>query len=201
MNLVGETWALQMAQKAIDAGLQPEEKRLDRPINVKGVGTGQNSAVWELTIPIAVDGENGNANVATFTAPTVSGEGKDLPALLGLQSMSRNNGVLEMAEGREYLTYPGPGGYTINWSPGTKRYKLERAESGHLILPCDSFDKLERQVGGLPGKNMDFLASDAVSKVYAEACTQTEVRHESTNFGHRNKPTKKVRINTSTDTH
>ena len=56
------------------------------------------------------DGE-GNAAVHTYEAPAVTGAGRDLPALLGLRSMSKQKGVLEMTEGQEYLTYPGPGGY------------------------------------------------------------------------------------------
>ena len=157
MNLVGEDWAVDVAKKAMASGHKPDQRRLDRPMNVKGVGTGKNSATWEVTIPIAVADDDGTS-VHTFTAPSVSGPGKDLPALLGLQSMSRQKGVLEMTEGAEYLTFPGPGGYTINWSPGTRRYKLERAESGHLILPCDSFQNVGTNTGGVPGKTISFHA-------------------------------------------
>jgi len=113
-----------MARKAINSGYKVAEARMSQPLNVAGVGTGSNSAEWEVQLPIAVCDSEGQANLHAYKAPTVRGEGKDLPALLGLQSMSKQNGVLEMALGNEYLTMPGPGGYTIDWSPGTVRYKL-----------------------------------------------------------------------------
>ncbi len=84
-----------------------------------------------------------------FRTPSVGEGGYELPALLGLESMSKNRAVLEMTDGQEYLTYPGPGGYKIEWSRGTRRYKLERAPSGHLILPCDAFSQLTVLAGGV----------------------------------------------------
>ena len=35
--------------------------------------------------------------------------------------------------------FPGKGGYKIEWSPGTKLLPLETSPSGHLVIPCDSF--------------------------------------------------------------
>ena len=89
----------------------------------------------------------------------IGGTGKAFPALLGLQSMSRQNNVLEMAPGHEYLTLPGPGGYNVTWSPGTVRYKLEKAPSGHLILPCDEFEKVTQEAGGLREPKMTFFGN------------------------------------------
>ena len=109
-----------------------------------------------------------------YKAPTVGGEGKELPALLGLQSMARQQGVLEMAPGHEYLTLPGPGGYTINWSPGTTRHKLEKAPSGHLILPCDAYHKVDKNPGGLSEPATTYLGVKVkVPKTTCEVGTQT----------------------------
>jgi hypothetical protein len=148
-----------MAKKAIDAGLKVSETRVAKPLNVAGVGAGSNQAGWEIQVPIAVCDSEGHANMRAYKAPTARGEGKNLPALLGLQSMSKQNGVLEMAPGNEFLTMPGPGGYTVNWSPGTVRYKLERAPSGHLILPCDAFIKLQQNPGGLEEPMITFFGT------------------------------------------
>ena len=87
--------------------------------------------------------------------------------------MSRQNGVLEMAHGNEYLTLPGPGGYTINWSPGTIRYKLEKAMSGHLLLPCDEFGRVSKNVGGLEEPKMTFYGTHHV-KMTRGMGTQTD---------------------------
>ena len=148
-NLAGEKWIEEVAQKAIDHGYEPKQTRMKQPFTVKGVGKGTNAANWEVQLPIAVCDTDGATRLHEFHAPSVGGAGSELPALLGLESMSKNRAVLEMSEGLEYLTYPGQGGYKIEWSPGARRYKLDRAPSGHLILPCDSFLGLNVQKGGV----------------------------------------------------
>jgi hypothetical protein len=176
-NLVGETWAVEMARKALNAGHRPGQVKLDIPLDVAGVGKGTNSAEWEVHIPIAIDEQGDGTKMSEFRAPSVGGPGKALPALLGLRSMSRQGGVLEMAEGREYLTFPGPGGYQVEWSPGTRRYKLERAISGHLILPCDAFDRVSQKQGGLEETRTSFYTGtpQKVTKTTCEIGTQTDL--------------------------
>ena len=80
----------------------------------------------------------------------VEGEGRDLPALLGLRSMSNHNAVLEMAPGREMLTLTATGGYTISWGSDAIHIPLERAPSGHLVFRTDAFQSIPRRGGGLP---------------------------------------------------
>jgi hypothetical protein len=75
----------------------------------------------------------------TFQAPTVEGGGSALPALLGLKSLTSKNAILEMSEGCEYLTFPGPGLYKIDWAPGAIHIPLQRAPSGHLCFRADLF--------------------------------------------------------------
>jgi len=172
-NLAGELWMQGMARKAIEAGLHVSETRMPKPLEVAGVGTGSNEAAWEIQVPIAVADSDGNMVLHTYKAPTVREGGKHLPALLGLQSMTKQNCVLEMAPGNEFLTMPGPGGYTVNWSPGTTRYRLERAPSGHLILPCDAFSKCQRTQGGLEEPMITFYGTQH-KKETCEIGTQTE---------------------------
>ena len=162
-----------MARKAIEAGLKVSETRMPKPLNVAGVGTGSNQADWEIQVPIAVGDCEGNIVMHAYKAPTVRGDGKHLPVLLGLQSMSKQNCVLEMAPGNEFLTMPGPGGYTVNWFPGTTRYRLERAPSGHLILPCDAFSKCTRSQGGLEEPMITFYGTQ-YKKTTCEIGTQTD---------------------------
>ena len=42
------------------------------------------------------------------------------------------------------MAMPGPGGYKIEWSPGTKLLPLVHAPSGHLVIPCDEFAKVPK---------------------------------------------------------
>ena len=146
-----------MAKEALAAGHEVAQGKLPKPMRVAGVGQGTDRAEWEVHVPTAFIDEENHGTLHEFRSPVIGGSGKELPALLGLQSMSRQNGVLEMAPGNEHLTLPGPGGYTINWSPGTVRYKLEKAISGHLILPCDAFDKVNSEASGFVEPKMIFF--------------------------------------------
>jgi len=82
-----------------------------------------------------------------------------LPLILGLRSMSEKNGVLNMRAGAPTLTFPGSGGFAVKWSPGTRHFHLISAASGHLILPCDHFDKVQEK-GGIPRPITVFHSTD-----------------------------------------
>jgi hypothetical protein len=176
-NLAGQSWVHRMCTKALKAGLKVKQERMEKPLNVAGVGHGTNKAEWEVKVPIALGDSDGVVLMHNFSAPTVTGAGKELPALLGLQSMSKQNSVLEMAEGHEYLTLPGPGGYSVTWSPGTARYKLERAPSGHLILPCDEYRKVDRTRAGVAEPMVSFYGTRVATpkKTTCEIGTQTDI--------------------------
>ena len=80
----------------------------------------------------------GGSKLHHFEIPCVEGDGgADLPALLGLKSISAHEGVIETKPSHERMTFPGPGGYEITWAPGAKHFKLEQENSGHLMIPCD----------------------------------------------------------------
>ena len=64
--------------------------------------------------------------------------------------MTARNGVLEMGNGKEMLTFPGPGGYEIRWAPGAVHMPLKRAMSGHLMAPLTHYDKLPKKTGIKP---------------------------------------------------
>jgi hypothetical protein len=144
-------------------------------LRIAGVGKGTDRAEWEVRVPIALIDIEGEGELHEFRVPVVGGTGKGLPALLGLQSMSRQNAALEMATGAEYLTLPGPGGYTMTWSPGTVRYKLEKAPSGHLILPCDEFAKVGKEQVGLEEPRLTFYGT-RYTKLTSEVGAQTDDR-------------------------
>ena len=54
--------------------------------------------------------------------------------------MQGKDSVLILRKGKEMIAFPGPGGYKIEWSPGTKLLPMTAAPSGHLVIPCDYFD-------------------------------------------------------------
>ena len=50
--------------------------------------------------------------------------------------------VILLWKGKEIVVFVGPGGYNIEWSPGTKLLPMIPAPSGHLVTPCDKFDEV-----------------------------------------------------------
>jgi hypothetical protein len=78
----------------------------------------------------------------TYRANIAKGSGIDLPAILGLDSMKEKDSVIILREGKEMMVFPGPGGYKIEWSPGTKVLPMKHAPSGHLVVPCGKFGDL-----------------------------------------------------------
>ena len=158
-NLAGKTMARSIAAKAMQHGHQASQWRMKQPLAIQGVGNGVQQCIWETRLPIAVPSGTGESELHFFETPTVEGTGADLPALLGLRSMRAKCGVLEMAAGRERLTFPGAGGYPIDWAPGAQHFQLECAPSGHLILPCGEFATLRQPQGGVPPTSTTFHAT------------------------------------------
>ena len=56
--------------------------------------------------------------------------------------MQDKDAVLRLRKGKQMMAFPGPGGYKIEWSPGTKLLPLVPAPSGHLVIPCDNFEEV-----------------------------------------------------------
>ena len=133
---------------------------MQQPIDVAGVGDGTQRANWLASLPIAVPNPDGSAVLHTFESPILSqGSGANLPGLLGLRSLRAKRSVLEMTAGRELLTFPGPGGYTINWSPGTIHIPLSTAPSGHLVIVCDAYNQLANRSGGIVPRSLTLHAN------------------------------------------
>ena len=115
-------------------------------------------------MPIAVPdpSQDNHAVGHTFEAPVGEGPGgEDLPALLGLKSISSR--LIETATGSQRLSFAGPGGYEIDWRPGTLHFKLEQALSGHLMVPCDHFEDVRVNESGLPETTMALHAAPGAS--------------------------------------
>ena len=149
-NLAGLKWVQEQAATAKANQHLSKQEKMKVPLGVSGVGNGSQQCMWQGKIPIAVEGEypsGKNTCVHQFECPIVDGAGKDLPALLGLKSMSEKNAILEMTPGKECLIFPGPGGYEIKLAPGFTRIPLTKAPSGHLCIPTDKFSSSSSSAG------------------------------------------------------
>ena len=118
-NLWGWNWALRLAHRAKARGLRDQitNDELRRPLYVAGVGNGSQQAKIEAQIPIATSNRDGSTGKHFMRAPAVEGAGCELPALLGLQSMQSNDGVVETGVKQKRPSFPGLGG----WDPVERR--------------------------------------------------------------------------------
>ena len=57
--------------------------------------------------------------------------------------MEARGALIILRDGNKCMAFPGPGGYRIEWSAGTKIIPMENSPSGHLVIPCDTFEKAE----------------------------------------------------------
>ena len=78
-----------------------------------------------------------------------------------MKTITEHEGVLECGRGKERLTFPGPGGYTITWAPGAMHMPLERAPSGHVVIPCDDFASVASESSGLPSRVLQLHATES----------------------------------------
>ena len=104
---------------------------MDNAITVGGGGKEAPTCRHKATLPVALDrGERG-----CYEAPEIPDS--EVPALLGMRSPDAMGAVIDCRNGRLYRV--GPGGYQIKLSPGSRVNHLERASTGHLLLPCSEF--------------------------------------------------------------
>ena len=80
----------------------------------------------------------------SYRGNIAKGCGANLPAILGAASMQEKDSVIILRKGKEMIAFPGPGGYKIEWSPGTKLLPMVPAPSGHLVIPCDRCKELPK---------------------------------------------------------
>eukprot|EP00971_Amphidinium_carterae_P351411 6492101-Amphidinium_carterae.2 len=126
-NLCGDKWLQRVTSIANKHGHGASVSGMKQSMKVQGVGTGCSETHEECVVPLALtDGSR-----ATYTAPIV--RDSELPALWGLEGLARQHAVVDTANNKLYL--PGPGGLKIVPSPGSRVLNLERAASGHLLLP------------------------------------------------------------------
>ena len=158
-NLCGMDTIRRMNDDARRAGYMSRQWEMDSPLQIMGVGEGTQACRYEARVPFAFQSADGAVTMNAYDAPIVGGSGSQLPALLGLRSIQAKNGVLETRAGHQCLTFPGPGGYTINWSPGTVHYPLVSAPSGHLVIPFADLSSVTPNTGGLPSSPTIFMAN------------------------------------------
>ena len=131
-NLSGSDWVARQKAIAQGFGLDVTYREMGTTLKVEGVGNGTNEARMIADVPIAMLDEIGE-----FQTPVVENSG--LPGLWGIESQHRKRVIVDT--GGEACIFPGPQGFKIILSPGSKVARMERAISGHMMLPCSDFQK------------------------------------------------------------
>ena len=139
-NLIGKV----VANKIAGAGLYHNQKsgsqRRPRPLKVTGVGTGSQSCEYDTVMPVALTRTDGTSISGTFTAPCIGGD-SELPALLGLTALLDNKAIIDF--GTRQLHFVNNGTVKLDLPSGSSSFQLEHAPSGHLVLPCAEWEKIE----------------------------------------------------------
>ena len=140
INLIGRETSEEFVAAAHQNGLKNNLTDRPKPLLVNGVGQGSAPCHQVLETHVSVKyGNTSKSQIVSYHANVADGCGSRLPAILGLDSMTEKDAVLILRDGKRCMAFPGKNGYKIEWSPGTKLLPLETSPSGHLVIPCDSF--------------------------------------------------------------
>ena len=144
-SLTGDHWLGRTQKLAERYGHGTSVTPLKHPFGIEGVGQGSNQVTQEAVVPIAL----ASGTVGAYSARVV--ESSHIPALLGLEPLIKQRTLLDLHNGKMILL--GEGGYTLKLSPGSAVHDLERAPTGHLMLPCAEWQKVKKT-----GKNIALLS-------------------------------------------
>ena len=126
-----------------------------RPLSVMGVGNGHQSCTHDLKMPLAMMSSDGTAIPGSFTTPIIGNS--SLPGLLGLNSLTNQNAVLDLSKMQLHMC--GNSGCVITPGSGSHTFNLEISPSGHLILPCCEYEQLDSQAQPLHTEPMSYPAT------------------------------------------
>ena len=135
-NLAGDRTFKRIADAARLHGHGADYSDLHKNLNIDGVGGGDPSICKQRGKAAIVlsDGQ-----LASYQAPLI--ENSDVPCLLGAESMTNMRVVLDLVHDK-WISL-GPGGMEMKLSPGSQVLALQRAPTGHIMLPCTEWLQLK----------------------------------------------------------
>eukprot|EP00972_Heterocapsa_arctica_P084123 12393384-Heterocapsa_arctica.AAC.1 len=107
-----------------------------RAIGVEGVGEETQVAVEEVIVPGVIRSTKALGVDTTYAAPVLPDS--DVPALLGLRSLTRMRAILDI--GNRVLYMCGHDAPRIVTPAGYRAFQLTMSSSGHLLLPFSNFE-------------------------------------------------------------
>lgn len=189
-NLVGSEWLQEVQSTLQDKGIDSEVRPRGAPLRVGGVGKGAQRCNQDMTIPLAMARQDGSIKGGTFTAPVI--ESSSAPALLGLRSLTEHRAVLDLVSNQLHLL--GPGEPRVEFPAGTETFNLERAPTGHLLLPFQEYSKLTESTQGVRHLFTEPIAEAGYMSVDANAMKVSHLKHAMSNVPKPKKRQPKVRV-------
>ena len=109
------------------------------PLNVSGVGHGHQSCKQDGQVPICLADSEDKRHLGTFEAPLIDG---DMPALMGRLSLQRMRTLIDTVTNEIYMMGPGDYREALQGAvpPGTRIFQAEISTSGHMMLPCATYE-------------------------------------------------------------
>jgi hypothetical protein len=134
-NMCGDQWVQRLNALATTAGYPFSTSQLREAIGVAGVGAGPQQTTTAITATIALE----DGSWGTFKAPVLPNS--PVPALLGLKSIERNNGVIDARPGKQcyYFSHNDLNCVTITPNDGCQVLPLYKTRSGHLAMPVTEY--------------------------------------------------------------
>ena len=130
-NLSGHAWMDRQTEIAKTNAIDTTYGDFDRPIVGKTTDRAEQRAqiLWASAVELC-----------WFDTPVLHSEPERfVPGLWGLNSQQRRN-LIDTGG-----NIPGPGGFMIQLSPGSRAIRCEHAVPGHMILPTSEFSKVKKR--------------------------------------------------------
>jgi len=134
-NLCSDTWARTLAESCAAHGKPVNQKPMERARTVQGVGTGTQTASYEVQLSAGIETTDGTTYEESYSAPWV--ENSNLPGLIGIQKLEALDALIRCKTGE--MWFLGKGGVQITPSPGSRHFQMKKARSGHWMLPLNKF--------------------------------------------------------------
>jgi len=142
VNAVGRR-TLETMKTRIPAEFEVAERDRASELRLSGVGQGTVSCTRTVKMPMAVRWLNEEkASKCNFQANIAEGAGENLPAIMGNASMEEKNVILLLGKGKQTMIFPGPGGYKLECSTGSKKLPIMKSQTKHLVVKIDDFKDL-----------------------------------------------------------
>ena len=142
-NIASQTWFDRT--NALMSAAGSTEKLCKRPrqvpLHVTGAGVGKETCTHDCEAPVAMETIDGRLVLGDYATPVLDDEAREFPAVLGLKTLIELKAIIDF--GQMTIAFSGPEDAKIIYSPNTDIFKLSQAPTGHLMLPCCHYDKIQ----------------------------------------------------------